>query len=127
MLWSSPQILSWLHPVTHAAITRSSQPLVGLSTKKSKEDEALIQAIREANSDPSKTLFIMDARPWVNAVFNVVSGEQERLVTYHVSIPSVLSVSSVLYKCVESRKLVATQVKRSQQSRKGSMYLPGLL
>ena len=97
---SYPQILSWLHPVTHAAITRSSQPLVGLSTKKSKEDEALIQAIREANSDPSKMLFIMDARPWVNALFNVVSGEQERLITYHVSIPSVLSVSSVLYKCV---------------------------
>ena len=68
----SPQILSWLHPVTHAAITRSSQPLVGLSTKKSREDEALIQAIREANSDPSKKLIIMDARPWVNAVFNVV-------------------------------------------------------
>lgn len=36
------QALSWLHPVTHASITRSSQPLVGPGKKRSKEDEGYI-------------------------------------------------------------------------------------
>ncbi len=36
------QVLSWLHPVTHTSITRSSQPLVGAGKKRSKEDEAYI-------------------------------------------------------------------------------------
>ena len=39
------QVLSWLHPVTHASITRSSQPLVGASRKRSKEDEDYLSAI----------------------------------------------------------------------------------
>ena len=66
------QVLSWLHPVTHASITRSSQPLVGPSKKRSKEDEAYIQAIHKANKY-SKKIFIMDARPRINAVANIVS------------------------------------------------------
>ena len=39
------QVLSWLHPVTHASITRSSQPLVGAARKRSKEDEDYLAAI----------------------------------------------------------------------------------
>lgn len=33
--------LSWLHPTTQAAITRSSQPMVGVTSRKSAEDERL--------------------------------------------------------------------------------------
>ena len=72
IITTSSQVLSWLHPVTHASITRSSQPLVGPSKKRSKEDEAYIQAIHKANKY-SKKIFIMDARPRINAVANIVS------------------------------------------------------
>ena len=44
------QVLSWLHPVTHASITRSSQPLVGASRKRSKEDEDYLSAILKVRS-----------------------------------------------------------------------------
>ena len=69
---SSSQVLSWLHPVTHASITRCSQPLVGTRGKRSLEDEAYIQAILKAN-DKSNKLYIMDARPKMNAMANIVS------------------------------------------------------
>lgn len=68
----SPQILSWLHPVTHATITRCSQPLVGAPAKRSRDDENYIGTILKANKD-SKKLYLMDARPKLNAIANVVS------------------------------------------------------
>lgn len=66
-------VLSWLHPVTHASITRSSQPLLGTSRRRSKEDEAYLQTILTANRG-SKKLFIFDARPRINAVANLAVG-----------------------------------------------------
>ena len=65
------QVLSWLHPVTHASITRCSQPLVGAATKRSTEDETYFDTIYKANN--AKKLYIMDARPKINAVANLVS------------------------------------------------------
>ena len=65
------QVLSWIHPESQATITRSSQPLVGVSGKRNKEDERYIQLIMEANMQSHK-LYIMDARPQVNAVANKV-------------------------------------------------------
>uniref|UniRef100_A0A914RS40 Myotubularin phosphatase domain-containing protein n=1 Tax=Parascaris equorum TaxID=6256 RepID=A0A914RS40_PAREQ len=35
-------VLSWLNPVTQAAITRSSQPMVGVTSRKSAEDEKFV-------------------------------------------------------------------------------------
>lgn len=64
--------LSWLHPVTHASITRCSQPLIGPQGKKCQEDEALFEAILKTNN--AKKLYIMDARPKINAVANVTMG-----------------------------------------------------
>ena len=32
-------VLSWIHPHTQATITRSSQPMAGIMTKKSSDDE----------------------------------------------------------------------------------------
>lgn len=66
-------VLSWLHPVTHASITRSSQPLVGPGHKRSKEDETYIQTIFKANKF-GKKIFIVDARPKINAVANIAMG-----------------------------------------------------
>jgi hypothetical protein len=64
--------LSWLHPVSHASITRCSQPLVGTMNRRSKEDEQFIQDILKANNKSNK-LYILDARPRVNAIGNAVS------------------------------------------------------
>ncbi|XP_053129967.1 myotubularin isoform X3 [Hemicordylus capensis] len=66
-------VLSWIHPENQAVITRSSQPLVGMSGKRNKDDEKYLETIRETNSQTSK-LTIYDARPSVNAVANKATG-----------------------------------------------------
>jgi len=66
--------LSWLHPTTKASITRSSQPKVG-PWRRNEQDEAMIEAIRIANPDNLQAkLYIVDARPKVNAVANQAKG-----------------------------------------------------
>ncbi|CAD0195586.1 unnamed protein product [Chrysodeixis includens] len=66
-------VLAWIHPSSQATITRCSQPLVGVSGKRSREDERYIQLIMDANAQAHK-LFIMDARPTANAVANKAKG-----------------------------------------------------
>lgn len=51
-------------------ITRCSQPLVGMSGKRNKDDERYLDLIREANGTIKLTIY--DARPNVNAVANKV-------------------------------------------------------
>lgn len=66
------QVLSWIHREKQAVIMRCSQPLVGMSGKRNKDDERYIDIIREANNTPKLTIY--DARPNVNAVANKVRG-----------------------------------------------------
>lgn len=66
-------VLSWIHPNSLATITRCSQPLVGVSGKRSAEDEQYITFIMEANAQSDK-LAIMDARPNSNAIANKAKG-----------------------------------------------------
>ncbi|XP_029644178.1 myotubularin-related protein 2 isoform X1 [Octopus sinensis] len=66
-------VMSWIHPESQATITRSSQPLVGVTGKRNKEDEQYIQMIMDANAQSHK-LFIMDARPSANAMANKAKG-----------------------------------------------------
>ncbi|KAK4296338.1 hypothetical protein Pmani_031156 [Petrolisthes manimaculis] len=66
-------VLSWIHIESQATITRCAQPLVGVSGKRSRDDEAYIQHIMDANAQSHK-IFIMDARPSVNAVANKAKG-----------------------------------------------------
>ncbi|PNF22377.1 Myotubularin-related protein 2 [Cryptotermes secundus] len=66
-------VLSWIHPESQATITRCSQPLVGVSGKRSREDERYIQLIMDANAQSHK-MFIMDARPSANAIANKAKG-----------------------------------------------------
>lgn len=66
-------VLSWIHPNSLATITRCSQPLVGVSGKRSAEDEHYINCIMEANAQSHK-LSIMDARPSANAIANKAKG-----------------------------------------------------
>lgn len=65
-------MLSWIHPENKTVIVRCSQPLVGMSGKRNKDDEKYLDVIRETNKQISK-LTIYDARPNVNAVANKVS------------------------------------------------------
>ncbi|XP_076066338.1 phosphatidylinositol-3-phosphate phosphatase isoform X2 [Oratosquilla oratoria] len=66
-------VLSWIHPESQATITRCSQPLVGVGGKRCRDDEVYIQHIMDANAQSHK-IFIMDARPNVNAVANKAKG-----------------------------------------------------
>uniref|UniRef100_A0A8C6LZE9 Myotubularin n=1 Tax=Nothobranchius furzeri TaxID=105023 RepID=A0A8C6LZE9_NOTFU len=66
-------VLSWIHRENQAVIVRCSQPLVGMSGKRNKDDERYLELIREAN-DTTKKLTIYDARPSVNAVANKATG-----------------------------------------------------
>ncbi|XP_066105651.1 myotubularin isoform X1 [Saccopteryx bilineata] len=66
-------VLSWIHPENKTVIVRCSQPLVGMSGKRNKDDEKYLDIIRETNRQISK-LTIYDARPNVNAVANKATG-----------------------------------------------------
>uniref|UniRef100_A0A8C5ZGK3 Myotubularin n=1 Tax=Marmota marmota marmota TaxID=9994 RepID=A0A8C5ZGK3_MARMA len=66
-------VLSWIHPENKTVIVRCSQPLVGMSGKRNKDDEKYLNVIRETNRQISK-LTIYDARPSVNAVANKATG-----------------------------------------------------
>ncbi|CAL8240448.1 unnamed protein product [Merluccius merluccius] len=65
-------VLSWIQRDNQAAISRCSQPLVGMSGKKNKDDEQYLKLVREANGTTKLTIF--DARPSVNAVANKATG-----------------------------------------------------
>ncbi|KAF4073484.1 hypothetical protein AMELA_G00259180 [Ameiurus melas] len=65
-------VLSWLHPQSQAAVVRSGQPMSGVSGKRCRDDEKLLQAVMDANAQSHK-LFIFDARPSSNAAANKVS------------------------------------------------------
>ncbi|XP_026768088.1 myotubularin-related protein 2 isoform X2 [Pangasianodon hypophthalmus] len=66
-------VLSWLHPHSQAAVVRSGQPMSGVSGKRCRDDEKLLQAIMDANAQSHK-LFIFDARPSSNAAANKMKG-----------------------------------------------------
>lgn len=55
-------------------IMRCSQPLVGMSGKRNKDDERYLDLIREANGTTKLTIY--DARPNVNAVANKVRSQR---------------------------------------------------
>ncbi|KAF0045624.1 hypothetical protein F2P81_002153 [Scophthalmus maximus] len=65
-------VLSWIHRENQAVIARCSQPLVGMSGKRNKDDERYLDLIREANDTTKLTIY--DARPNVNAVANKATG-----------------------------------------------------
>jgi myotubularin-related protein 1/2 len=69
-------VLSWLSKSeneNYASILRSSQPLCGMSGKRNYWDELHLKKIAETN-DKNKSLNIMDARPYLNALANCPTG-----------------------------------------------------
>jgi hypothetical protein len=71
-------VASWLKydsRKNHVALLRSSQPLTGLTQKRSDKDETYLHTIYKINTINSyDKLFIMDARPVVNALANRTTG-----------------------------------------------------
>uniref|UniRef100_A0A6B2L0V2 Myotubularin phosphatase domain-containing protein n=1 Tax=Arcella intermedia TaxID=1963864 RepID=A0A6B2L0V2_9EUKA len=67
--------LCWKHPTQPITITRCSQPKIGIAFNSSTEDKHLIEAIRQSNP-LSPTLYLVDARPKVSAIGNVIGPTQ---------------------------------------------------
>lgn len=79
-------VLSYLHWANYGSITRSSQPMVGLTQNRSIQDEKLIEAIFQSHHSPelratnttvygaTSTNLIIDARPTTNAMANTAKG-----------------------------------------------------
>ncbi|KAF9567532.1 phosphatases II [Agrocybe pediades] len=88
-------ILAYLHWANFGSITRSSQPMVGLSQSRSVQDEKLIEAIFQSHWSPESrvtnanvygatpTNLIVDARPTVNAVANTAKGAGTENMDYY--------------------------------------------
>ncbi|XP_074599792.1 myotubularin related protein 6 isoform X2 [Brevipalpus obovatus] len=66
-------VLTYLHS-NGASITRSSQPLPGISNTRCTADERLLRAILASNRG-SKCLNIVDTRPMINAIANKAAGK----------------------------------------------------
>ncbi|KAI0056466.1 phosphatases II [Artomyces pyxidatus] len=78
--------LSYLHWANYGSITRSSQPMVGLTNARSIQDEKLVEAIFLSHQAPdsraapsgvfgaTSTNLIVDARPTTNAMANTAKG-----------------------------------------------------
>ncbi|KAJ4487715.1 protein-tyrosine phosphatase-like protein [Lentinula aciculospora] len=79
-------VLSYLHWSNYATITRSSQPMVGITQNRSIQDEKLIETIFQSHFTPefrvsnavvygaTTTNLIIDARPTTNAMANTAKG-----------------------------------------------------
>ncbi len=73
ILYLFSKVLSWYSHETYATITRASQPLTGLN-RKSQDDIDYLNEIANTNINQNLGLFILDARPKVNAIANKPNG-----------------------------------------------------
>ncbi|KFD67174.1 hypothetical protein M514_11696 [Trichuris suis] len=99
-------VLSYLYSKNEAVICRCSQPLAGFSAR-CIEDESLMRHIAKTNPH-SKTLFIVDTRPKINAMVNKATGkgfEDERNynnVRYHFfAVENIHAVRTSLQKMLD--------------------------
>ncbi|KAJ7444861.1 protein-tyrosine phosphatase-like protein [Mycena latifolia] len=79
-------VLAYLHWANYGSITRSSQPMVGITQNRSVQDEKLIESIFQTHHSPdsrasagpvygaTSTNLIIDARPTINAMGNTAKG-----------------------------------------------------
>ena len=71
-------VATYLYKANATAMFRSAQPLVGITSNRSEEDESYLQLLSQTatklNFGETPTLYIVDARPKVNAVGNKFRG-----------------------------------------------------
>jgi hypothetical protein len=68
----------WVHPTNGASVSRCSQPFVGLQRSRCSEDERLLALLRGAGA-----LYVLDARPRVNAMANLARGKGFENMSYY--------------------------------------------
>lgn len=89
------QVLSWIHPESQATIVRCSQPLVGPSDRRCKEDERFLQIIMDANAQSHK-LTIFDARQSSVAITNKVQHSVLTTLLWRHASSSLLTRTSLI-------------------------------
>ncbi|GMT28574.1 hypothetical protein PFISCL1PPCAC_19871 [Pristionchus fissidentatus] len=99
-------VLSWIDSTTEAVIVRSSQPLTGMTMKKSTDDELYMKMIVDANTNGHRVV-IYDARPSVNAQVNRAKGggyeiEYDRCALKFLNIQNIHVVRDSLKKLQDS-------------------------
>ncbi|KAJ7905782.1 protein-tyrosine phosphatase-like protein [Mycena olivaceomarginata] len=101
-------VLSYLHWANYGSITRSSQPMVGITQNRSVQDEKLIESIFQTHNSPESrasagpvygattTNLIIDARPTINAMGNTAKGAgTENMDHYKDSKKAYLGIDSI--------------------------------
>ncbi|KAJ7156974.1 protein-tyrosine phosphatase-like protein [Mycena crocata] len=101
-------VLSYLHWANFGSITRSSQPMVGITQNRSVQDEKLIESIFQTHHSPesrasagpvygaTSTNLIIDARPTINAMGNTAKGAgTENMDHYKESKKAYLGIDSI--------------------------------
>ncbi|KAF7363665.1 Phosphoinositide 3-phosphatase [Mycena sanguinolenta] len=101
-------VLTYLHWANYGSITRSSQPMVGITQNRSVQDEKLIESIFQTHHSPESralagpvygattTNLIIDARPTINAMGNTAKGAgSENMDHYKDSKKAYLGIDSI--------------------------------
>jgi hypothetical protein len=66
-------VIVWKHPTNDSILVRCSQPMPGITKKRNKQDEEFINVLT-SKCKSKRALYILDARPKVNAQANVLVG-----------------------------------------------------
>lgn len=109
------KVLSWYSRETCATITRSSQPLIGIN-RKCQDDNEYLNDIVNTNPNPNIKLFILDARPKMNALVNKPNGggyenysdcelEFQNIANIHVMRESLHKLHSTIRHASQDEKL----------------------
>ncbi|VDB82792.1 unnamed protein product [Peniophora sp. CBMAI 1063] len=137
--------LTYLHWANYGSITRSSQPLVGLTNARSVQDEKLVEAVFQSHQAPESragtasppaaiygataTNLIIDARPTTNAMANTAKGAGTENMDYYkecrkayLGIDNIHTMRDSLNKVVEA--LRETEMLATSMNIGGSSMLP---
>uniref|UniRef100_A0A3P9DL91 Myotubularin related protein 1a n=1 Tax=Maylandia zebra TaxID=106582 RepID=A0A3P9DL91_9CICH len=95
-------VLSWIHPESQATIVRCSQPLVGPSDRRCKEDERFLQIIMDATLSPTKTcFFITDGGYESESFYPNVELNFLEIPNIHVMRESLRKMKDVVYPTID--------------------------
>ncbi|EJU05543.1 hypothetical protein DACRYDRAFT_74785 [Dacryopinax primogenitus] len=145
--------LTYHHWANFATITRSSQPMVGLTNSRSIQDEKLVEAIFQSHLNPASayggepkhkpshqvvygataTNLIIDARPTANAMANVAKGAgTEKMEHYKEGKKAYLGIDNIhimrdslakVVECVREADMLASSLQMSDNGQSATVLL----
>ncbi|KZO95777.1 phosphatases II [Calocera viscosa TUFC12733] len=145
--------LTYHHWANFATITRSSQPMVGLTNSRSIQDEKLIEAIFQSHLNPTSafggevkpkpgqpvvygataTNLIIDARPTTNAMANVAKGAgTEKMEHYREGKKAYLGIDNIhvmrdslarVVDCLREADMLASSLQAGENGQSGVVLL----